>query len=82
MQCLFSRRISREAIEIGNELLLKVDRVFRHFFLYCRRSRFSFAFGNQDVKQYEDKMLELEKSWKWKIFSKQKTPYFCNVKTK
>jgi len=37
---------------------------------------FSFTMRNQDVKQYEDKLLELEKTGKWKIFSKETMPYF------
>lgn len=31
---------------------------------------------NQDVKQYEDKMLELEKSGKWQNISREEMPYF------
>lgn len=37
---------------------------------------FSFTMRNQDVKQYEDKMLELEKSGKWQNISREKMPYF------
>ncbi|XP_078377448.1 methyltransferase-like protein 27 [Oculina patagonica] len=38
----------------------------------------SFTLRIQDMKEYEEKMLELEKTGRWQIFSNEKIPYFNN----
>ena len=37
---------------------------------------FSFTMRFHDVKEYEEKMLELEKTGKWKLLSRENLPYF------
>ena len=44
-------------------------------FLYVAGGLFCFAMRDLDVKEFEEKMLELEKAGKWETFSREKISY-------
>ena len=57
------------------EILISVPRTSHDHFaggLFC------FSMRDLDVKEYEEKMLELEKAGKWQTFTRERIPYSDN----
>lgn len=64
------------------QFVVKYNILLASIFLFCRVvfSHFTgglvcFTIRPPDVKEYEEKMLELETTGKWETFSKEKIPY-------
>lgn len=62
----------------GPHSKISVHLLCRLCVLYVAGGLFCFSMRELDVKEYEEKMLELEKTEKWKMFSKEKIPYSDN----
>ncbi|XP_078378481.1 methyltransferase-like protein 27 [Oculina patagonica] len=67
--------ISAGVLVIGHVRPDALDEMIR---MVKKGGLFCFSMRELDVKEYEEKMLELEKTEKWKMLSKEKIPYSDN----
>merc|ERR1712026_75661 len=58
------------AAHVRAEALDEMIRMVKNGGIFC------FNVRNEDIKEYEEKMLEMEKTGQWKMLSKEKMPYF------